>query len=99
MSKLTTIRLRFWLPFSIFTTITSLLIFFSFLQYEDSRRHLEESTITSLKERLTRLGNRLERFSIHNLDYLVSYEIAELNFSNEAQSIALIDDKGIILNG
>lgn len=99
MSKITTIRLRFWLPFSIFMTITSLLIFFSLLQYEDSRRNLEESTITSLKESLTTMGNRLERFSIHNLDYLVSYEIAELNFSNEAQSIALIDDKGIILNG
>ncbi|MEI7492026.1 MAG: ATP-binding protein [Bacteroidota bacterium] len=99
MNKITTIRLRFWLPFSIFTTITGLLIFFSLLQYEDSRRHLEESTITSLKERLTTMGNRLERFSIYNLDYLVSYEIAELNFSNEAQSIALVDDKGIILNG
>ena len=99
MNKITTIPLRFWLPFSIFTTITGLLIFFSLLQYEDSRRNLEETTITSLKERLTTMGNRLERFSIYNLDYLVSYEIAELNFSNEAQSIALVDDKGKILNG
>ena len=99
MNKITTIRLRFWLPFSIFTTITGLLIFFSLLQYEDSTRNLEESTITSLKERLTTMGNRLERFSIYNLGNLVSYEIAELNFSNEAQSIALVDDSGLIING
>ncbi|MCX6285690.1 MAG: ATP-binding protein [Bacteroidetes bacterium] len=98
MKKITTIRLRFWLPFSIFTTFTLLLIFFSFLQFRDLLSNLEESMIISSQEKLTRMGNRIERLYNNNLNYMIGAEIADLNISNDVQSIVLVDENGIILN-
>jgi hypothetical protein len=98
MNKITTIRLQFWLPLSIFTAFTLLLLLFSILQYLGFRRNLEERTVVLLQERITQVGNRLERLYNNNLENLISFELADLNISNEVQSIALIDEKGVVLN-
>lgn len=99
MNKIKIFRLRFWLPFSIFTTFTLLLIGVSILQYRDFRSNLERRTIVNIKEKLTRTGNRLQRLYNNNLDNLVNEEIDELNISNDVLSLALINEQGVILKG
>ncbi|MCX6240363.1 MAG: ATP-binding protein [Bacteroidetes bacterium] len=71
-------------------------MFFSFLQYHDLRSNLEETTTLALQERLTRMGNRIERLYSNNLDFMIGQEISDLNLSSDIQAIALVDNNGII---
>jgi signal transduction histidine kinase/ActR/RegA family two-component response regulator len=99
MKKNPTIRLSFWLPFSIFLAFTLMLISFSIQQYKDFHFNLEKTTLVSIKEMLTNEANRIERLYDNDLDNLVQLEIADLNLRNDVQTIALVDENATLIYG
>lgn len=99
MSKIRTIKLKFWVPFSIFSGFTLLLVLFTLQQYNDFRTFIETRTVAQIKERHTRVGHRIEQYFSKNHYELIDDEISDLNISGDVQAIVLLDDKGTILNG
>lgn len=94
-----TFRLRFWLPFIIFLVFTLLLFAFSFFQYRNFQSNLEERSLMFIKEKLIRSGDRLERFYNNHLDYLVNTEVDDLKLSEDLNSMALVDNGGVVIVG
>lgn len=97
MNKISTIRLRFWIPLTVFTVFTVLLISFNILQYRDFRNNIMKRTVLLLRERITTEGNKISRLIENKVDFLIDYNIADLNLSNDVQAAVLLDDKGIVL--
>jgi len=99
MKKNPTIRLSFWLPFSIFLAFTLLLISFSIQQYKDFHSNLEKTTLISIKELLTNEANRIERLYDNDLENVIQQEIADLNLRNDVQDIELVDENATLVYG
>jgi signal transduction histidine kinase len=97
MNRTRTIQIRLWLPISIFTVFTILLISFNIQQYLNFQNNIKDRTIVTLRERITSEGDKIYRLIDNNLEFLIDYEIADLNMSNEVQSVELLDENGIIL--
>jgi signal transduction histidine kinase/ActR/RegA family two-component response regulator len=97
MNKISTIRLRFWIPFTVFTVFTVLLISFNILQYRDFRNNIKKRTVLLLRERITNEGNQISRLIENKVEFLIDYNIADLNLSNDVQSVVLLNEKGVVL--
>lgn len=99
MKRTKTIRLAFWLPVSVFSSFTFLLLYFSYLQYQDVKHDIEQTSIITLKERLSRVSTRIERLFDKNLENEIGQEIAELDISSGSQAVALLDKNCTVVTG